>query len=244
MAYYNRKGKLLNLEEIELSRLDSGNCGSIDYNDDMIFKKYHSFAGSFYRLKPEMFDFFKTVNNPHFIEFYEIYCEMNPQQLSQYLSGDYSFRVDAYTAKYYPDNSIKVLFEKKDYLLDNFREIEKLFNEFANDGVIVNDLKRDNVLLSKDGIIIIDPDSYYFSDEKTSTIAIENKRELLYLFKSICLTEAPIIVRNHFYTVNMIDIEKKIYDFGTKIRINKNTDVTYEISKKLEKVKRPVKYFL
>lgn len=243
MPYYDRNGQLLNLDEIELSYLSKGYCGSVYYNNDMIFKKYHRFAHSCSKLKPEMFDFLKTVNNPHFMEFYEIYCKMDLEQLSEYLDGNYSFKVDAYAAKYYPDDSVKALFEKKDYLLDNFREIEKLFDEFANNGVMVKDSKRENVLLSNNGIIIIDPDLYLFSEEKISNIVIANKKELLQLFQSICLSEASIIVHNHFFR-GINDIEEKIFAFGTQIRINENTDVTHEISKKLGKVKRPVKYFL
>ena len=243
MPYYNRNGEELKLDEFELSSLDSGNCGSVEYNGDIIFKQYHSYVHNAYRLKPIMFDFLKTVNNTHFIEFYEIYCKMSPEQLSKYLAGEYAFRVDAYTAKYYPDNSVNALFENKDYLLENLREIEKLFNEFADNRVMVNDLKRSNVLLGNDGIILIDPDSYSFADGKKSNIVTRNKEELLYLFQSICRSEATILVRNNFFA-NIHDVDRKINDFATKIRINENTDVTHEISKKLKKVRKPANYFL
>ena len=160
---------------------------------------------------------------------------MDLSEIIQYKANVRKFFVDAYTAEYYSDDSVNVLYESIDYILDNFNELEKLFDIFTDNLIITDDVKRKNSILSHSGIIIIDPDTFYTSSFPKQDIAVINKKELLTLFRSVC-TSSIGKIENHD------DILKKIVLDLTNIDIGSKTDITYEISKKLTYVKKPIDY--
>ncbi len=234
MSYYNRDYKKLKVDDMEY--LNRGQCAKILYNEKMILKKYYSDTSIVFRLKEKLFDIFKSINNPHFIELYDIYSDFNFIGLLKNKIGISSFNVDAYTAKYYSDNSLNVLFENKDYILDNFKELETLFEVFSENGICTDDVKRDNAVIGKDGIIIIDPDLFYTMESTKETILKINKNNLLQLYKSI-LINSSACEDNHANIVKFINNEL------VNINVTSNVDVTYEISKKLRYIKKPIDFF-
>lgn len=79
------------------------------------------------------------------------------------------------------------MFEQKNYLLENIEKIEKLFETFSDYKICVEDIKRRNTVINRNGIIIIDPDLFYIFNENTSKdfMSLVNKRKLLELARSI-----------------------------------------------------------
>ncbi len=230
MAYYNRKGEILKREQMEY--LSSGNCAFVCHNNEIIFKEYFSDTVTSCRLTAKLFDLLKDIDDKHFIKLFEIYSDMDASKLMQK-----KFIVDAYTAKYYSDDSINALYEPVDYTLDNFSELEKLFDTFTNNSIVADDVKRKNAILSYSGIIIIDPDTFYTVSLPKQDIAIANKKELLTLFRSICVS--GIKKRK-----NKEEILKKIILDLANIKVDNKTDVTHEICKKLSCVKKPMDYLI
>lgn len=233
MAYYNRNYKRLNLKSRDMKYLTSGECAKILYNNDIIFKEYFSDTILNCRLNPKMFDILKKIDNPHFIKLFDIYSDFDLLELIENKMKLIPFITDAYTAKYYSDDSINALLEPKDYILDNFRELEILFDIFTGNMIIADDVKRKNVLLSHNGIIIIDPDTFYTMEASKTFIATENKKKLLNLLRSIFI---DAVKNQPHYGKKITWIDTELVD----INITENTDVTYEISKKLKYVKNPI----
>lgn len=131
--------------------------------------------------------------------------------------------LSGYTAKYYEDKKINIFDKDLDYVLDNMNNIEKLFDELSKNIIRVKDLKYKNTILMDDKIILIDPDAYKKVNYSESSLRIINKKELLSLFKNIyicCLSKK--------------DSCKKIYDLFD-IKVDKSTNITYELSKKMKK---------
>lgn len=237
MAYYNRNGKILRIKRKGMEYLNSGECASVYHNNEIIFKEYFSETPADCRLKPRIFDILKDIDDEHFMKLLEIYSDMNLLELIQYKTNARNFSVDAYTAIYYNDDSVNVLYESTDYILDNFRELERLFDIFTNNSIITDDVKRENVILSHNGIIIIDPDIFDISSSRNQDIQTANKKELLNLFRSICVSDVGDIENHHEITIKIIrDL--------TDIDINSKTDITSEISKKLKYVKKPIEYLI
>lgn len=234
MSYYDRNYKKLKLNDMEY--LNSGECAKILYNKEMILKKYYYSTELNYRLSEKMFDLLKNINNPHFIELIDIYSDFNFIELLKNKMGILSFFVDAYTAKYYPDNSINVLLEHKDFILDNIKELEVLFRTFSENMICTDDIKRDNTVIGKDDIVIIDPDLFYTIESSKEFISILNKKNLLKLFRDIFINS----VENKSNYVNIINfIDNELVNF----EVTYNTDVAYEISKKLKYIKKPIELF-
>ncbi len=229
--YYNRNYKKLKLNNMEY--LNNGGCAEVLHNEEIIFKEYYYETSHNYRLDEKMFDILKNIHNSHFIELFDIYSNFNFTELLKNKIGMLPFTVDAYTAKYYPDNSVNALLENKDYLLDNFKELEILFKTFSKNMICTADIKKDNTVIGKDGIVIIDPDLFYTMEFGKELISTLNKKNLLYLFRSIFINSLKG-KPNYDRMVTYIDSEL------VNIKVTDTTDVTQEISKKLRYVKRPI----
>ncbi len=240
MGYYNRDGQKLSLKLETLKHLNCGGCAKVRYNEKIIFKEYYDFTEKEYRLTPEMFDILKAIDNKHLMKIYEIYSKMNILGLLSLKANMTPFIIDAYTAKYYRDDNIDVLAAPKDYMLDNFRELEELFTIFTTNGIKTNDLKRGNTILSSNRIVLIDPDSFSILSASNNALAIKNKKALLMLFKDLLLNCA---LNKEDYEQSIQSIIKKADSNLTSFEINEDTEITTELSKKLKYVKRPIDYF-
>lgn len=241
MAYYNRNGEKLNLDVESLEFLNGGECAKIAYIGENVLKKYYDFTEREYRLTPQMFDLLSTIDNKHLMKIYDVYSEMNLLKLLQNKIGLRSFVIDAYVAKYYHEESIDVLCEHKDYLLDNFGELEKLFEIFTDNGISTGDIGKKNAILNSREIVLIDPDAFYAVKTSSRTLSLKNKKELLFLFKSILLDS---VMENESCKGNIPLISKKITNQLTNFKIDENTNITSELSKRLNYVKKPIDYLI
>ena len=245
MAYYNCEGKKLRLNLDKMEYLNSGNCALVIHDSNIIFKEYFSKTVWKNRITPGLFNDLKGVNNPHFIKLYDYYFKCCYFDLKYRLKDEF-LKIDAYSAKYYDYNSVNILLENKDYILDNFYELELLFDFFTNEEIIINDMSRRNSILGKNGIVIIDPDFFvsykdlrrlfgdevYFKVKRLFHLSIENKKELLMLYKDLILNTMKYMG----YCLDNDDSFGFLYDF----EIDENTIVVDEISKRLKNVKKPI----
>lgn len=245
MAYYNCEGKKLRLNLDKMEYLNSGNCALVIHDSNIIFKEYFSKTIMRNRITPNLFDILKNLNNSHFVELYDYYIKCSSLDLKSRLE-DEILKIDAYTAKYYDDNSVNILFENKDYILDNFSELELLFDSFSSNEIIVNDMRRKNSILGKNGIVVIDPDlfvsykdlrksfgdEFYYKVKRNFLLSIENKKELLLLYKDLILSA----MKSMGYNLDTDDSFASLYD----IEVDENTIVVDEISKRLKNVKKPI----
>ena len=205
----------ININRMERIR-PAGVCSEVFHDDKIIFKKYYSHIHPSCKISPNMFKFLKSISNENFMELYDILCEKKRIK----------FRTDAYTAKYYCPEKINILEQPTDYILDNFRELDRLFQIFTNERVKVADMKFDNSILTSNKIIIIDPDLFHKSLLPKKNITLANKLELLALLRSILINT----VKTKDYEI----LTGNLFDF----EINHDTDIAYELSKKLKPYKK------
>lgn len=234
MDYYNRNFQKLELENMKY--LSQGDCGEVSHNDEIILKEYFGFTNNSYRIKENIFDILKSIDDKHLIELYDIYTAKNKIKIFFGKLLQSQFKVDSYTAKYYSDNSVNALNEPKEYLLENLFELQKLFNILTENNICTKDVKRANTIIGKEGIVIIDPDLFYIPNEKEN-VALINQLNLLNLFKSICL--ASIDTKRDLDSI-LKYLEKEVLDFN----LTEKTDISYEISKKLKYRRCPKDIFI
>ena len=234
MDYYNRNFQKLELENMKY--LSQGDCGEASHNDEIILKEYFGFTNNSYRIKENIFDILKSIDDKHLIELYDIYTAKNKIKIFFGKILQSQFKVDCYTAKYYSDNSVNALNEPKEYLLENLFELQKLFNILTENNICTKDVKRANTIIGKEGIVIIDPDLFYIPNEKEN-VALINQLNLLNLFKSICL--ASIDTKRDLDSI-LKYLEKEVLDFN----LTEKTDISYEISKKLKYRRCPKDIFI
>lgn len=253
MGYYNRNGEKINLRLKDMKYLDCGRCAEVFYDSEFIFKRYFTSTDKNLRMTSSSFDFLKSVNNPHFVQLYDIYTEYSLFEFFRSKFKGIPFKIDAYTAKYYPDDSVNILHENKNYILDNFRELEALFDIFSNENVLVHDASRKNAILSKNGIVLIDPDLFLVNPDlyklfgdvgdeiypmiiRDFSFTIRNKKKLLFLFKNLLINASSRgVEQDNFLDDDLLSL----FDF----EITNDTEVSYEISKVLKNVQKPIDFF-
>ncbi len=102
--------------------------------------------------------------------------------------------------------------------------------------ICTDDIKKDNIVISKDGIVIMDPDLFYTMQSSREFISALNKKKLLNLFRSILINSLKN-EQNYGKIITFIDNEL------VNFQIKGDTDITYEISKKLKYTKRTIELF-
>lgn len=149
LKFYSHKGQIRYYNFNELKCFDYGNTANIYKIEENIFKKYYTYTSDKYRLDKETFDILNYIKSKNMTEIYELlYADENLEEVGGYIS------------KYYERNLINILNQDIDYILDNMNDIEKLFDELSKHMIRVDDVKYKNTILTKDKIILIDPDSY------------------------------------------------------------------------------------
>lgn len=236
MSYYDIDGNLLDIDKENMSFLNNGECARVLHDGNITFKEYYSMTSPDYRLSTRMYNVLKDINNPHFIKLLNAYSQMNFFDLIKYKTGISKFHIDAYTALLYKDEEIDLLEKDKAYILDNLYELENLMDVFADNSIIVDDLKRDNVTMDSNSIVIIDPDLFYFSELSKECITKENKIKLLLMLEHI-------LVRTAIKHPNRREILDKLSEF-IKMDVDYETDITYEFSKRLSYASKPIDYFV
>ena len=209
--------KILNFEE--LLCIGYRGTANIYKIGDSIYKKYFAYTSDKYKLDNDVFVVLEQFASENMIKI-----------LDPLYEDDDLLQISGYIAKYYTKEKINIFDKEVDYTLENMNHIEKLFDELTENKIKVNDVKYENTILTKDKIILIDPDAYKIVNYEKERLKIANKKELMKLFKSIYL---------HFVK-NGSDC-KNIYDLFD-IKVNEKTNVTYEISKRLAKKDHKVFY--
>ncbi len=248
MTYYNRDNERLDTHNMHY--LDSGNFGSVYLKEDTIIKIYHPecidpFEG---KITLEVFDILKEIHHPNFIELLDVYSNLDLLTLlCRKFKLIYHFQIDAYTAKYYLSSDINPLLESKDYLLDNLRNIMSLMDIFTRRRIRVDDLRSGNIVLTKENMVIIDPDYFRLTILPLDKLTIHNKKSVFILFKDICSNylEEILLQENPTLTLQqrMIRADKIVNRQFDDIRITDQTDIPAVLSKRLKSVKKPVELF-
>lgn len=222
--YYNRRKEAVDIDIDHMKYLSSGSCGIVYCNNEMILKEYRSDTEKYYRLTTAVFDILKEMDHKHLMDIYDVYS-------LQSSSVFHPFIIDAYTAKYYQDDSVNIFYEPSDYVIDNFREIEQLLEKLARYHVLACDLKRKNTIIGKNGMVLIDPDLFCITATKDTYFALHHKRNLIRLFYNICKIDFPE------------DDLKGIIKEKIPLNPDSSESVSYQLSKTIGTVSRPIKYF-
>ncbi len=233
MYYFNRDGKIISTNGFK--KFDHGNCAVVYKKDETVLKKYYKDTDAEFRLSPFVFDTLSSYKNEHLFEIYEIYTGVI--NYLKYLKGTSPFFVEVYTTPFYLEEIIDILSIDKEYLLENFFEIEAMFNELAPLGIEVNDLKRTNSIFQDDRIIIIDVDCFKECHKSVKKIASYNKLCLYDYFREIFVTTLE-----SFYQYDFKFLDRYLLSVCHCLGAQKDVCVTDNIAKLLKNVKKPIDF--
>ena len=145
------------------------------YDNGTCLKKYKDFKDSAYsifdeipaRINPEIVNYFKTIDNNHICKILDLNIE----------NGE----ITSYLMPYYIEEKENILSFSSEYISRNFKELYDLMLRLTFNHIRIVDLNPNNLLLTEEGIIIIDYDKYRYEKELDTNILLDiNKNALFY----------------------------------------------------------------
>lgn len=171
MVLYDEEGKMVKYDE-------SNHIGKMSHSGSVYMVSDDTCIKTFELKDGIDIDTIKLINDMKLDNFYEI------KGLLFNKKGLFS----GYTMRYYKSDIYDILKMPSEYTLKSFNNICKSIERLTKEGVLVSDLHQDNAILTHDGIIVIDVDSYYKSKYFTKEqIQKNNYNAILYLFKKLFL---------------------------------------------------------
>lgn len=181
--------------------------------DDLCIKLFN--IGAILRIEE-----FKTIMNMDLDNFYKIYRILYNKRC----------KPKGYITKYYQPEGIDILTMPTDYTLHNFYALHNQGYRLSEVGIVIDDLHTGNVVLTKNGIIVLDVDNYYFGTIMTGhRVVAKNQNAINYLFRSLYYSA---LQSYHGYSANN-PIVKELFSAYQR------PDIVY---KTLKRHKRPIDY--
>ena len=231
MRYIDENGTKVKFDMKEFQFLNNGGCARVYHNNIQIFKRYYKATPNNLKLRKDVFNILKQIKSANFIKLYNsYYVEYNYKRIN--FNDEY---LDAYTAEYYQKENIIPALINKDYLLENLKKLDDLFKLLSDNRIETNDVRVQNTILTKESIVIIDPDFFEIHRNSKKEIRIWNKARLLNLVRDLLLKIEL------FKDYNTMEKMERWFDDNFDLNeITESTDLAHELSKKLKYVKKPI----
>ncbi len=219
-------------------------------NETIIFKKYNELANDC--MNYYSFETFKQIENPHFVKLKERYYSIfsnpkykyiveNPSASKIVVENPSAPKIDGYTKEFIQEQKINILKKKKDYLIQNIFELQKLFNIFSQNGIHVLFRYPGDIKINSNGIVINNPDNFSLVNEKPNysleQLSQHNQYELIELLRMAFSDGYSQLSSKLDFTVYRNTVEYLFsYDLAN------SQDIASEVNKKLKLSKRPLDY--
>ena len=221
MKYISDKGKIYDVKEDSLTYLDHGLTANIYFMEDKrLLKRYYAYTSKLVKLDEDIFTLLKELNDPSIVKIHEMLFD----QPSLYKTG--------YIMDYIKPDNIDYLTNISSIFLEHIHEIEKVVDRLSKERVRVMDLKNSNVIITNNGMIIIDPDKYRIVDYDPT---YANKDQILYLAYSILnFSKSPS--KDSLDRLSLLKMKQAI-------EIDESMSITSQLSKKLTPSRKPIDIF-
>ena len=234
MKYYDENDKEVIIpDDVLNNEVGHGVCATVyRYSEDLCFKRYD--RGIYLEknfLKTDIYKDLRNINHPNLADIKKIL----------YKDKKYKYTADAYLLSYYEEIYKNFLEVPTEYLLYNIEEIFKLLKIMSRYKMRLDDLKRENILLTEKSIVLIDPDwwHYEYLTKDNNDIEKLNINNIMGMFSEI--TEKSL--KNNYLDFL---IENNLYDYVISNKLfplTSNKDRAMKVlSKRLNGYKRPIDY--
>ena len=234
MKYYDENDKEVIIpDDILNNEVGHGVCATIyRYNEDLCFKRYD--RGIYLEknfLKTDIYKDLRNINHPNLVNSKKIL----------YKDKKYKYTADAYLLSYYKEIYDDFLEIPTEYLLYNLEEIFKLLKIISEYKIRLDDLKRENILLTEENIVLTDPDlwDYEYLTKDKNEIEKLNINNVMGMFSEIA---EESLQRNHIDFL----INNNLYHYiisNKLFPLTSNKDRAIKVlSKRLNGYKRPIDY--
>lgn len=244
MEFYTRDLKKIELDISRQSIIKNGCFSDVYRSDDIAVKLYADYANW---TKPTLmteqkFDRISSVKSDNFIELYDLIMKVDDNTPKNGIWRK-DFRIDGYTARYYLQDSDNPMYKPSSYFISNITGLQALINELSIKGIKLNDVDIPNTILTKDNIVIIDPDLYDISldmsDKFTlSVLALEDRKKI----KLSNSYEILWLIRLLMYEYSG-ELKEDVLKYFNQFNGNNTIDSLEQVKKDLSRVKKPIEMF-
>ena len=234
MIYYDENDKEVIIpDDVLNNEVGHGVCATVyRYSEDLCLKRYD--RGIYLEknfLKTDIYNDLRNIKHHNLVDIKKILFK----------DKKYKYRADAYLLSYYKEIYNDFLEIPTEYLLYNLEEILKLMKKISEYKMRLDDLKRENILLTEEKIVLTDPDWWYhdFISEDINEIEKLNINNIMAMFNNI--TEESLI-NNHSDFLK----KNKLYNYVISSKLfplTSNKDRARKVlTKRLNGYKRPIDY--
>ena len=147
-------------------------------NEDTLLKLYKIDSDSRFRIKPNMFETIKKMNDKNLVTLYEYFYQTN-SKFNRF------FSIDAYTMKLVDRRDGKLIDAERKEILEIIKSLDETIQRLSNLKIKLNDLKNTHLIPTDNGITIIDPDMFYKSISTKQGVYNFNKGVMLVALNSL-----------------------------------------------------------
>lgn len=181
MALYSNTNEIVDTKEF--TYFDKGNCAKVYSNGEILLKVYNHDCDYRFFLKKNMFDLLKKLNLPSIVKLHDYYFYFT-DWFHKFLS------MDAYTMDLVKGDNIPLLDYDRTHLIEALKDLEETLEILSDNHIVLWDVNPRNIIISSNGITIIDPDQFFKSRfHSKKRIYESNKKELINCLNSTLFLE-------------------------------------------------------
>lgn len=208
MIYYSSNNEPLIADDYTC--FNNGGTSVIYKKGDELFKVYKNDAPYKSRIKKNMFEYIRQSNIPNLVKLIDFYFEIEGI-LNKILP------IDAYTMEQISGEMIELLTADKQYIELILNQLEETLEKLSEYKIIIEDSHKGNIIFNKNGVHIIDLDSFWHSK------IIYTKKEIYYLNKCRLLYSISAKINSELEKEKSL---KRVVVF----KWNRNTSITEDFS--------------
>ena len=149
----------------ESNLIGVGKYASVYKSGDTAVKVFDQVDFRSETIDENLFNELKEIELNGFIKLYDYSIEMcssDSKHKSPYAKKKRI--VSSYTSKYYKPSKEMMIDKPMEYTINSLYELKKVYEELNNRGIEIVDAHQENVIITEDNLVIIDPDRFYFSN--------------------------------------------------------------------------------
>ncbi len=222
MEYYNHLGEAVEYNQLARKSSQHGDCASVYFIDDYALKVYYTYTQLENRITKEIYDVVNNIDNRHLAKIWELLIERIHFDHAKTVDENFTNkRIDAYRMPKIAKSNTNFLDLDMNFILDMISELDSLARELSHDGIMIEDTKVDNMIVTDDNIVLIDWDMYRLTDKAYEEVLAMNRQQLIIgviqLFSS-SLNHFEIRKKRILYNwLLQIDVKENIGDSFSKI---------------------------
>lgn len=228
MVFYTRDLRKFEVDICPKLSIGDGVSSMVYRNDDMAIKLYYDWAKTTF-MSECRFDALSSVKSDNYIELHDLIMKVKAYDPEKYIREN-GFKIDGYTARYYVQDETNPMFKPSSYLISNIEGLQELTEQLVKKRIRLRDIDVENTILTKDKIVLIDPDLYEVTSESKKELRMGNTYEIFFLIKLIMYGYSG-------------ELQDSVMNYFTEFEEQNAFECLDQVKRELSRVRTPIEMF-